>query len=247
MMNRKDLPWFQFAGVGSDEFDGLIVTSMPPPQKPSQRKETVTISGRDGELNIPDGSAESLSLPISLYARDRDTAERVSAWLYDSGDLILSTAPNKIFSASMYESVEWTEDEDFNDFTATVKFTAHPYPRCDLSAAYHIDDGGSIVIRNNHDAAAYPLFSVARTKTTEEAESAGAVTLTVGTVPVLTLTDEDVNFATIDCDIMETYDENRSQLNEFSLNYPIFQPGKEYTVRITGGAVDIDPRWRCKA
>lgn len=241
MMNRKDLPWFQFAGIGSDEFDGLVVTSMPPPQKPSQRRETVTISGRDGELNIPDGSAESLSLSISLYARDRDTAERIGAWLYDSGDLILSTAPHKIFAASMYETIEWTEDEDFNDFTTTVKFTAQPYPRCDLSAVYHIDDGGSIVIRNNHDASAYPLFLVMRTA--EE----GAVTLTVGTVPVLTLTDEDVTFATIDCDIMETYDENRSQLNEYCLNYPIFRPDSEYTVRITGGAVDIDPRWRCKA
>lgn len=240
-MKRNDLPWFQFAGTRSEEFDGLVVTSMPPPQKPSQRRETVTISGRDGELNIPDGSAESLSLPVALYAEDRATAENVSAWLYGGGDLILSTSPDRVFTATIYDGIDWTEDEDFNDFTATATFKAQPYPYCDLSAAYHVDDGGSIFIRNNHDVAAYPLFEIQRTA--EE----GAVTLTVGTVPVLTLTDEEVEFVTIDCDIMETYDENRSQLNEYCLNYPIFQPDSEYTIRITGGAVDISPRWRCKA
>lgn len=241
MMDDK-WPWIEFKGRRSTDIAGLVVTSLPPPAKPAQRRTATTVPGRDGVLNILDNSAEPISQPVTLFAYNRAAADAATEWLSGSGNLILSTYPDRVYSVTVFDAYSWTEDADIYDtFTATVTFSVHPYPQCDIAAEYTVPSGDALVIRNSHNADAYPLITVIRT--VDDAP----IKLSVGTLDVLNVTDGGVDTVVIDCDIMECYDGSRTQINEYCREYPVFAAGKEYTIRVSGGNAYIQPRWRCRA
>ncbi len=241
---NNGFPWIRFKGLLSNSMSGIVVTSLPPPCKAAQRVETLTVPGRSGTLNIVDGGSETVSLPVKFFAYDRESADKADAWLCDSGELILSSYPDKVYTATVYDGFEWTEDEDLGTFETTVTFKAHPFPRVNINATYTVADGGAIVIDNPYNVDAYPLFKVIRSDA--ELDEPPAILLTVNGYNVLNITDGAIEGATMDTDIMECWDTNRSQINEYCFEYPVFASGKKSTITISGGSLIIDPRWRCK-
>lgn len=241
---NNGFPWIRFKGILSNSIPDIVVTALPSPRKAAQRVETLTVPGRSGTLNIVDGGSDTITLPIKLFAYNRAAADKADAWLCDSGELILSTYPDRVFTATVYDGFEWTEDEDLGTFETTVTFKAHPFPRININSTYTVNDGGSIVIDNPYNVESYPLFKVIRSDT--ELDEPPAILLTVNGYNVLNITDGAIEGATIDTDIMECWDTNRSQINEYCFEYPVFAAGKKSTITVSGASLIIDPRWRCK-
>ena len=105
---NNGFPWIRFKGILSNSISSIVVTALPSPRKAAQRVETLTVPGRSGTLNIVDGGSDTITLPIKLFAYNRAAADKADAWLCDSGELILSTYPDRVFSATVYDGFEWT-------------------------------------------------------------------------------------------------------------------------------------------
>lgn len=93
------LPWMIWNGTDSRQM-GLVI-STPPRMYPAERVESITVPGRPGSLLRPEGVGIYDPYTLSIQAANRRTVNpsALLAWLRGSGELVLSTEPDRIYSA----------------------------------------------------------------------------------------------------------------------------------------------------
>lgn len=95
------IPWFLWKGVDS-RMMGLVI-STPPRVIPEERVEQITIPGRPGVLLRPEGVGVYAPYVLTIRAGNRRTVslQAILSWLRGSGELVLSTEPDRVYEARM--------------------------------------------------------------------------------------------------------------------------------------------------
>lgn len=116
--------YFIFKDIDSRNIPGLIVQSLPPITKPEMRVERIEIDGNDGDIEIEQGyKAYDKIIEIGL-TRGYDIDEIIN-WLKGSGNLVMSTEPDKYYKASIRSRIDFERLLCFR--TADVVFHVQPY------------------------------------------------------------------------------------------------------------------------
>lgn len=93
------IPWFIWRGVDSRSM-GLVI-STPPRMLPEERVEQITVPGRPGVLLRPEGEGIYAPYVLTLRVGNRRTVslQGILSWLRGSGELVLSTEPDRVYQA----------------------------------------------------------------------------------------------------------------------------------------------------
>lgn len=106
------------------EFEGLIITNLPPITKPKMKVNKVEIEGRDGDI-IENLGYESYTKNVGIGLTRNFDIDAIIKYFTGSGELILSDEPNKVYIASIYDDVDY--EKLLLVRKATVKFHVQPY------------------------------------------------------------------------------------------------------------------------
>ncbi|MCM1227564.1 MAG: hypothetical protein NC320_09105 [Clostridium sp.] len=95
---------FKFKGIDSREFDCVVdIPNMPPIAE--RAMETQEIPGRGIPLSRLNVTRKNVDIPITLRTFNAAKYDRLNAWLQGSGDLILSTDPEKKYHAYVHSPI----------------------------------------------------------------------------------------------------------------------------------------------
>lgn len=116
-----DIIW---KGKSSKEIDGLIITDLPPITKPKMKTNKTEIDGRDGDI-VEKVGYESYTKSVGIGLARNFNIDEVINYFTGEGELVLSDEPNKVYLASIYDSIEY--DRLLRMRKATIKFYVQPY------------------------------------------------------------------------------------------------------------------------
>lgn len=120
----KTKNWINFCGVSSDEISGLLINSLPPIQMPPKKTNVINIEGRDGDI-VEVLGYEAYDKTVNISLKNDYDVDEVIRWLNNSGDLILSNEPDKVYKAAVYDTVAFERLLKFKQ--ASVKFHVQPF------------------------------------------------------------------------------------------------------------------------
>lgn len=120
----KTKNWINFCGVSSDEISGLLINSLPPIQMPPKKTNVINIEGRDGDI-VEVLGYEAYDRTVNISLKNDYDVDEVIRWLNNSGDLILSNEPDKVYKAAVYDTVAFERLLKFKQ--ASVKFHVQPF------------------------------------------------------------------------------------------------------------------------
>ncbi len=100
------LPYFTFNGVKSSDV-GIIVKEMPPVSKSEKNIESITISGRNGDLHIDEGTYKSKKYKITCVLTDITKIDVLKRTFDGSGTLELSTESNREYQAVIKNQIDF--------------------------------------------------------------------------------------------------------------------------------------------
>ena len=135
--------WFIWKGKNSREM-GLWVSHLPPEARAAERVKNIKVPGRSGSLTLLEGDNvyESQLLECTVTARRGISYGQVLDWLSGSGDLILSSSPNRARTARI--SGEVLFDAVSNDLCqAEIPFFCEPLKKQFPQEADIQDPGGA--------------------------------------------------------------------------------------------------------
>lgn len=121
---RKINNWINFCGVSSDEISGLLINSLPPIQMPPKKLNIINIEGRDGDI-VEVLGYQAYDRVVNISLKNDYDVDEVIRWLNNSGDLILSNEPDKVYKAAVYDTVAFERLLKFKQ--ASVKFHVQPF------------------------------------------------------------------------------------------------------------------------
>lgn len=225
--------YFKFKGRDSREF-GILIAGMPEIIKPTRRVREVMISGRNGGLSVDEGCYDGYTLSVECGKRGREGLEAMAAWLDGSGELILSTEPNRVYRARVSNSIAIADVVYlYNSFL--VQFSVFPfkYSVNAFGEGLILTQGGKVY--NHGTIYSEPTMTVYGT---------GDMSLTVnGEVFPLTGV---MGSVTIDSERMEVYKGQENCNNKYgAMGFPRFQVG-ENRIDWYGSVtrVEVTPKWR---
>ena len=111
-------------GKSSKNIDGLIITDLPPITKPKMKTSKIEIDGRDGDI-VEKVGYESYTKSVGIGLTRNFNIDEVINYFTGEGELVLSDEPNKVYLASIYDSIEY--DRLLRMRKATIKFYVQPY------------------------------------------------------------------------------------------------------------------------
>ncbi len=121
---NKTKNWINFCGVSSDAISGLLINSLPPIQMPPKKTNIINIEGRDGDI-VEVLGYQAYDKPVNISLKNDYDVDEVIRWLNNSGDLILSNEPDKVYKAAVYDTVAFERLLKFKQ--ASVKFHVQPF------------------------------------------------------------------------------------------------------------------------
>lgn len=229
-------PFFIFKGKNSKDY-GILISAMPDIVKPQRREQEVTIPGRNGVLTIDENTYEPYTLSIECGKRGTARLSEIAAWLDGSGDLIVSTEPDKLYKARISNAIA-ISDVIYLYNAFLVQFKVFPFKYSVNAVISHADDvilTAPTTLKNKGTVYSQPTITVYGT---------GNITLTInGTGYGLTGVD---GYITIDSEMMEVYKGTANANNKYSaMDFPRFEVGQN-TISWTGNVtkVEIIPKWR---
>lgn len=227
------VPWFKFNGIDSRDM-GIIVTSVPEKAKPKRNITTVQIPGRSGALHIDEGTYNSYTQKISCKIKDRHKADLITAWLDGCGELILSSEPDKYYTA--YIVAQWSIKSMLQRFQSfSVTFDVDPFKYSVNAFEDTINISSPITVFGKGSAQAAPMMTIT---------GDGDITILInGREYVLKNVDE---YVTIDSDAQEVFKDSESRNSlYYSMEFPRLDPGSN-NISWTGAVsnIEIVPRWR---
>ncbi|WMI80347.1 distal tail protein Dit [Anaerotignum sp. MB30-C6] len=232
-------PYFIFKGKNSKDM-GVLISAMPDIVKPKRREDEITIPGRNGVLTIDEGCYEAYALSVECGKRGTERLGEIVAWLDGSGDLILSTEPDKVYRARISNAISISDVIYlYNSFLVQFKVFPFKYSvnKADEERTLTAKEGEIVTIYNQGTVYSEPIITIYR-------PWGGGVTLTINGVNyTLTHVDE---YVTINSEIQEVYKDSMNKNNSFlAMEFPVFKVGAN-TISWTGNTtrVEIKPNWR---
>ena len=225
--------WFKFKGKDSRDF-GVLIYGAPQRTKPERRVERITIPGRNGELTQDEDTYEPYTISLQCSTRGSDRLDEIVAWLNGAGNLTLSTEPDKVYQASIYNKISISDVIYlYNSFL--LQFRVQPFK-------YNINAF--------NDALELTAPTKIKGKGTEYAEpiitvyGSGDITLTINEkdFPLYSVDGS----ITIDSEMMEVFKGNTNQNSKYgAVEFPRLEVG-ENNISWTGNVekVEIHPKWR---
>ncbi len=210
---------------------------MPDMVKPKRRGDEVTIPGRNGVLTTDEGCYEGYTLSVECGKRGTEQLGDIVTWLDGSGDLILSTEPDKLYRARISNAIAISDVIYlYNSFL--VQFQVFPFKYSVNAIRSHADDltlTAPTSIKNKGTVYAQPTITV---------YGSGNITLTINDRSFVLLSiDKSI---TIDSERMEVYKGAVNANNKYAaMDFPRFEVGMN-TIRWMGRVekVEIVPNWR---
>ncbi|WP_352401233.1 distal tail protein Dit [Anaerotignum sp.] len=225
-----------FKGKNSKDY-GILISAMPDMVKPKRRGDEVTIPGRNGVLTTDEGCYEGYTLSVECGKRGTEQLGDIVTWLDGSGDLILSTEPDKLYRARISNAIAISDVIYlYNSFL--VQFQVFPFKYSVNAIRSHADDltlTAPTSIKNKGTVYAQPTITV---------YGSGNITLTINDRSFVLLSiDKSI---TIDSERMEVYKGAVNANNKYAaMDFPRFEVGMN-TIRWMGRVekVEIVPNWR---
>ena len=228
--------YFIFKNKSSKDY-GILIETMPEITKPQRREQEVTIPGRNGVLTIDEDTYEPYTLSFTCSTRGISKVNDMLAWLDGSGDLTVSTEPDKIYKAKISNAIP-ISDVVYLYPSFLVQFKVFPFKYSRNAVISHADDltvTATTTIRNSGTVYSQPTITV---------YGSGNITLTInGTNYGLNSVD---SYITIDSEMMEVYKDSTNANNKYSaMDFPRFEVGQN-SISWTGSVtkVEIIPKWR---
>lgn len=120
----KTKNWINFCGVSSETIKGLLINELPPIQMTPKRVNRIEIEGRDGDI-IEELGYMAYDKPVQISLTESYDIDEVISWLNNSGPIIFSNEPNKVYTATVYDTVAF---ERLSRFRKTrVNFHVQPF------------------------------------------------------------------------------------------------------------------------
>jgi len=225
--------WFKFKGKDSRDF-GILISSVPQKTRPERRVEHITIPGRNGTLTQDEETYETYTISLQCGTRGSDRLDEIVAWLNGAGELILSTEPDKVYKASIYNKISIADVIYlYNSFL--LQFRVHPFK-------YSVNAYGDLLeltvptkIRNSGTIYSQPLITI---------YGSGDISFTLNNMEIpLYGVEESIS---IDSEMMEVFKNKENQNSKYGgTDFPRFEVG-ENTISWSGNVtkVVIEPRWR---
>jgi len=101
------MSWILYRGTSSGEL-GLVVVKLSSPPRAARRVQPYEIEGRHGALHVSDGAFKAVKLTATLQMLGTNRTDQVSEWLDGSGDLVLSSEPDRCYKAAVYDAIDYT-------------------------------------------------------------------------------------------------------------------------------------------
>lgn len=225
--------WFRFKGKNSKEY-GILISSVPQRVRPARRVEEIEIPGRSGNLTQDEETYDAYVISMECSTRGSDRLDEIIAWLNGAGELILSTEPDKVYQASIYNKIS-IEDQIYLYNSFLLQFKMQPFKYSINAASETIDLTAPTMVVNRGTVYAEPVITVYGT---------GDITLTInGTDFPLYGVNGSI---TIDSEMMEVYKGGISQNSKYGGDaFPRLEVG-ENTISWIGNVekVVIEPNWR---
>ena len=224
-------------GKSSKNIDGLIITDLPPIIKPKMKTNKIEINGRDGDI-VEKVGYESYTKSVGIGLTRNFNIDEVINYFTGEGELVLSDEPNKVYLASIYDSIEY--DRLLRMRKATIKFYVQPYKylkdedKVELDVTTHT----SVEVINKGLEISKPIISL---------EGSGTVEIAVNNINIFKYTfPNDETKVIIDSLEEEAYYEgvykNRNMLGEF----PKLSVGSNiisWTGTLTKISIEPKSRW----
>lgn len=223
-------------GVSSDDVH-VIVERCPSVILPTRKQETISVTGRNGDLLVQQDAFENVTQRYDVYV----SAEKpslptishvVSEWLLVKGYQKLEDS----YWLDTFRLAHYVGGAEIANILnrfgrATIEFNCKPQ-RFYKSGDYFIDITNGQSLLNPSPFTANPIIVV---------EGSGSGTITAGD-KTITLTD--CNGITIDSDIMQVYKGTVNKNRTASGSFPVLPSGST-EISWTGGVseVSIKPRW----
>lgn len=193
------MEYFNFNGVSSKNV-GIIIKEMPPVTKSEKNIENITVSGRNGDLHIDDGTYKSKKYKIKCVLTDISKIDELKA-LYDgTGVLELSTELGKEYQATIKNQIDFDKYLTYlKEFVLQFELYPIAYNKEVIETTFTTDTtfrvGGTVSVS--------PIIKVAGT---------GIITLNNTQVEVLE------SGIVIDCDLMNCTIDNINKNNKVNLD-----------------------------
>lgn len=225
--------WFKFKGKDSRDF-GVLIYGAPQRTKPERRVERITIPGRNGELTQDEDTYEPYTISMQCSTRGSDRLDEIVAWLNGAGNLILSTEPDKVYQASIYNKIAISDVIYlYNSFL--IQFRVHPFKYSVNAYGDTLELTTATKVRNSGSIYSEPIITV---------YGSGDITLTINEkdFPLYSVNES----ITIDSEMMEVFKGNTNQNSKYgAVEFPRLEVG-ENEISWTGNVekVEIYPKWR---
>lgn len=225
--------WFRFKGIDSREY-GILISSVPERVRPKRRVKEIEIPGRSGILTQDEGAYDAYVIQMECSTRGGDRLDEIVAWLNGAGELILSTEPDKVYRASIYNKIS-IADQIYLYNSFLLQFKVQPFKYRANPLRDDLELTAPTIIRNSGTIYSEPIITV---------YGSGDITLSINDVdyPLYGVSE----YITIDSEMMEVFKENMNQNSKYGgETFPRFEVG-ENAISWTGNVtkIEIQPKWR---
>lgn len=225
--------WFRFKGIDSREY-GILISSVPERVRPKRRVKEIEIPGRSGILTQDEGAYDAYVIQMECSTRGGDRLDEIVVWLNGAGELILSTEPDKVYRASIYNKIS-IADQIYLYNSFLLQFKVQPFKYRANPLRDDLELTAPTIIRNSGTVYSEPIITV---------YGSGDITLSINDVdyPLYGVSE----YITIDSEMMEVFKENMNQNSKYGgETFPRFEVG-ENAISWTGNVtkIEIQPRLR---
>ena len=225
--------WFRFQGRDSRSY-GILISAPPQRVRPERRVTEIEIPGRHGVLTQDEGIYEAYTLSMECSTRGSERLGEIVAWLDGAGELTLSTEPDKVYQASIYNKIAISDVIYlYNSFLLQFKVQPFKYSVNQMDELVELAAPSKVL--NRGTIYSQPILTV---------YGSGDITLNINgeDFPLYGVQES----ITIDSERMEVYKGMANQNSKFGgAAFPRLEVG-ENTVSWTGNVtkVEIQPKWR---
>ncbi len=192
--------------------NGIIVEKIPPITKAKKRITQYTIPGRNGVLNVDNGTYEPFNLSLEChYREDNANIDYLKNWLDGYGRLSLDGV--RYYEGVINNNITFDKVQNFRKFI--LSFMLNPIAKSIDSFTEDIDVSqttNTINVGGNYQT--YPIINI---------ESTGTVIIRINEI-TFTLYNTDGTYK-LDCSEKEIIKNNQSMSNIMSGDFPYLNPG----------------------
>ena len=225
--------WFRFKETDSREY-GILISSVPERVRPERRVKEIKIPGRSGNLTQDEETYDAYVISMECSTRGSDRMDEIITWLNGAGDLTLSTEPDKVYQASIYNKIS-ISDQIYLYNSFLLQFKVQPFKYNINPFADELTLTAQTIIRNGGTVYSEPIITV---------YGSGDITLTINEkdFPLYSVDGS----ITIDSEMMEVFKGTANQNSKYGgETFPRLEVG-ENAISWTGNVsrVEIQPKWR---